>query len=794
MKLPFINRKNELAEVETLIAGTKISTARFIQCNTQPASGLTSFLKQSTERLRKGKYSFYIDGNQKIPNSFVSQILVEMMKSYPSLCDSFKDYFLEKYPNDLRGKGTALLSLIPHVGSFAKDYLKESLEYGNLAHLQSMGYPSLIAEMMCPFLIKISEKRSVVILVDNAQELDSWSLELIETSISADVKSVSYIMGFVSRKNEENKNAENIFWKVSSLGINVASLYFPLPDKSLIREFCNYEGLNIPETDLFNFSKSSDNNIYKILSFVQNKGLVQATDNSLTKIHVEIIGYLDTASQPLRKSDIITLLSNANHFFISSIDEIENAITILVNKGYLEISELPDADILISLQSSSNPYVSRHLTSTPEKLIRARDIYDYFRIAGEDKSRHSATELALLLYRLSKLVDVSKTSKWGQAILSLSMRMGSIESAKRYVDKAVLEEPISTVQDYFVKIAFHISVRQYKEALGLLREPPKREWEDIRIFKILLAISYNRCRYHKESEQIILELISTTKHRTELSILLAYSISGHLHENNIEKARLVFTIYNNQVKGADNYGYFLRNAATAFDTGTTAALLKEALDSFMQNRDTFGYYSTLCNLGKTKCKLGLYGEAEVDLEKAYEQLKTFGFHHLHIVLNNLGICKILMNKPADAEIILNRALVFAHNSMPKAYNNINLALLKVYQNKAMEAWIIMTDLENEIRSFTFERVSQKFYLNYAFIAFATGRKDDEVSAIIQKSKSFPDRMSKEYTFSRLAHINEHLNNQRSYVPSMFLELADFCYLEYWYQNPLELLPEDLLPL
>lgn len=449
MQWPFLNRHEEQDQFEKVISGNTKNSTNFFHCKVPPASGMTAFLKYSRSKYIDRYYCFYIDGGLTIPNSLISQLLTDLFKTYPEELGEFKNYFLDKYPNDIRGKVGVFLSLVPHIGSFAKDYLKESAENADLPQLQTLAYPHLIAEMICPYLNMIAKKKPIVMFIDNAQDLDNWSLDIIKSGIDQDSQGLNYFLAFVNRKTIETTAIEDILWKIRSLGITITDMNFIPPGKKMIKEFCSFKGLEVSESGILQIAEQSSGNIYKVLTFINNNGKIQETDDELTKIQVELLGLLDIACQQLRKSDLITILVNSTHFFVEGVDRIEMDLKILLLKNYIGESELPDAETVYYLHAKANPYINKVLHSEPERLIRARNLYDYFTLAYDENTRHSKPELALLLYKLSQLVDTSATSRIGQSILSISLKMGSIESADKYIDKATLNFISHSIYDYF---------------------------------------------------------------------------------------------------------------------------------------------------------------------------------------------------------------------------------------------------------------------------------------------------------------------------------------------------------
>lgn len=119
--------------------------------------------------------------------------------------------------------------------------------------------------------------------------------------------------------------------------------------------------------------------------------------------------------------------------------------------------------------------------------------------------------------------------------------------------------------------------------------------------------------------------------------------------NDLEGGRSIFTNLKDSLASAANFAYFVRNAAGAFEAPHAIELQEEACMLFKQGRDLFGYATTLSNKAMERLYTNELGQALAEANEAYAILETFGLHHLHVVMNNLGILKMLGRNYAEAE-------------------------------------------------------------------------------------------------------------------------------------------------
>ncbi len=788
----FVNREEELSAVSALLNSIDEDVPRIQIWQTQPASGLTAFLRHATQDFNPGRILLYADCGNRAPNSVFSQILLSLSSRYRQIWKHFEKWTVARLNDDRLNAVTAsALAGLPWIGGSIKHHGEGVPSAITVTH-----FPSAVAQLICEFLIELTNRHLVVLILDNAQEIDDWSLDLLRTTIGQAYTGLRYMAGYVFRPPLTFDDAIDFRQKNSQLGYNITTAEFRRPNGGLVKQLCSAYELSISKRRAESIAEAAGGNIYRILAAINKLSRTDFTSANITELsplQQRIVAMLVVAGQGLRMSDILALCNQSDTLFFADQQELSDSINFLIDHEFMYRSDLPDgSDTLLQLAQRS--HWPHDLLGQTTFLQIASQLYEYFLRVRKISFRHSRAEVSPLLYRLSKQIDQDKTPIWIQELISLSLSMGSIEAAERFVQKATLPNDSQVIEfdDYMVNAAFLLSVRRYDRALEFLESPYDQIWRRERATRILEAIALNRCRKHSASESLTKELIDTSTSTEEIALLTSYLISGKLHENQVRESRLLFKNYRDIVSKAKNFAYFLRNSADAFPAKEAAAMLSEAAEIFQSNKDNFGYASTLSNRAAKLCELGQIERAQEDAEVAYEILEVFGVHHLHIVLNNRGICSLLLGDYERAEAHLQRGLRLSGTTMPWIFLKINLSAAQLLKGEARSAIETIQSTQEEVTAFPVDRVRQRGYVNAAIIGLFSRMDKNAIRRWCALAKNHPDRMDPTLTQSRIEAVETHSGS--SYIPpiSTFQDWFLPCYLMYWYQNPLESLPTNAL--
>ncbi len=635
--------------------------------------------------------------------------------------------------------------------------------------------------------------------LDNVQELENWSRHLLDVTVGRAYRNIRYVAGYVARSNANGGNADDFALLSKDVGYEVGVRPFPKPDEEFIRLYASARGVNWTRRNCKTIAEATKGDIYTIRAAVAAAGgttsdlLLVVT--SLPPVGRSILALLTLAKQDLRHSDLLALSLNDSAVFVENEQEIEDTIDLMLSRELLHSASLPDGDRLLSLQASSETIGSVLQLSTVESMRLEMQLYEYFSRVQKASKRHSAAEVAPLLYRLAKNVAIEQTDIRLRDIIRLSLQMGSRSLAEEFVDRAIRPtKPHLSLQDYLAKLAFLISVKSFSQVLDLTAEPPSECWAENRFVKIFRGIALNRRRFHTESEELLAGLCETCSSLEELSMMVSFRIVGRIHANDVGGAKALYNQYEQDLARASNYGYFLRNGAEVFEASEGVEILTKALPLHERNGDTFGMATTLCNRGAKLAQTGQPQKGLIDVEQANELLEVFGIHHLGIVIGDLGHCYLYMGKYKEAEANCRKALRYMGKDLPRAYTTTNLAAVHLLQGQPAVAMSAINTLVADAENAKVDRIRQKVYLNSALISLFADEPALTVLSLCEKALKHPDRRNPQLTVDRVDTIKELLSSGSTPNADVFLKLYSPCSLFYWYQNPLEGLPIDFLSL
>jgi tetratricopeptide (TPR) repeat protein len=792
--LDFIDRTHEVGATNQFVNQSQASP-RIEIWSAQPHSGITHFLRHCSSH-RASSISLYGDGAKHDGNSLFGQLGLEFYGRYPAI---WKDYvnFQESRTGRTRTRefSSAIAASIPYVGRTLARGIE--LEYPTLS---LSAYPSIAAELFCEFLIELSRKHQVCMFLDNVQELDDWSAQLLSVTVGRSYRSIRYVAGFVTRAGAKGVDADGFAIQSKDIGYEVGVRQFPKPDEEFIRLYASANGVEWTRAHCRSIAAATKGDVYLIRAAVAAAG--GSTSDLLTVIRElppvggSILALLTLARQDLRHSDILALCLDDSAVFVESEQEIDTTIDALSASELIGSLSLPDGDCLVSLRPSRETMKEALNLSLAEITRLQLRLYDYFSRVQKISGRHSASEVAPLLYRLAKKVAIEQTDTRLRDIIRLSLQMGTRKHAEDGVNKAISHEQNSGLglQDYVAKLALLISIKRFGEILELTARPPRREWRQNRFVQIFRGIALNRRRFHTESEEILAGLCETYHSLEELAMMVSFRVVGRIHANDMNGARALYVRHEKELSKATNYGYFLRNGAEVFESAEGVEILTRALPIHERNGDTFGTATTLCNRGAKLAQIGQAEKGLIDVERAHELLEVFGIHHLGMVIGDLAHCYLYLGNYKEAESNCHKALRYMGRDLPKAYTLMNLAAAYLLQEQRDLANARVDSLLIEAENALVDRIRQKVYLNGALISLFAGAPAGKVESLCAKALKHPDRRNPKITVDLVGTIRKLASLGSAPELDSFLNLYSPCSMYYWYQNPLEGLPIDFLSL
>lgn len=788
-----MNRVEELKKVTSFLNQSDMGS-RVKVISASPRSGLSFFLQHCAQLQANKNLALYVDGSNHVGNSIFSQILVGLYNIYPDIWNKFNKFKENKIGNKAsRDITLAAMTCIPYVGTGLSQAVRSYYPTFPVS-----AYPSLAAEIICEFIVNISRVKRVVIIIDNVQELDDWSNNLLTTTVGRAYENLKYVAGFSQKKENAGTNASDFVMQISDFGYKVNLDNFALPGEHFIFAYARACNLKLNITQVKAIAAAARGDIYRIRA-----ALIEASQSNESPIYIPtqlspissfLLCLLAVAKQNLRKSDLIVLVMQNDTVFAPDELSIISEIELLADQGVVSKSSLPDGDELISLIPSGAVIIESINIGDSEQVRVASILYSFYTRVQEISVRHSLAETAPLLFRLAKIVDKENLGEKLSDIIKYSLQMGSQSAAEEFVNRAVNTENIGyyDINDFLAKLAFFVSIKKYDQVLKLLGDKKNKQWADNRLCRIFKGIALNRERRHSESEALLAKLCNSFKTLEELSILVSFRIVGFIHDNNLAAAKKLYNDYRNKLTKALNFGYFLRNSAEVFPYKEAVDLLSEALEHHIKRKDQFGQATTLCNRGTKLVHVGLPAEGLKDVIAAQQILEVFGIHHLGIVTGDTGHCQLYLGKFKEAEKSFVNAMRYMGIDLPKVYSMINLAVAQLFQNQKKNAINTIEKATLLAAEIKVDRAQQKAYFNGALVHLWAGSPKEVVYSYCNNSLKHLGRRGTYITENKILLIKEMIGKRRDISKKLFFDIYSPCGLLYWYQNPLEGITSNVL--
>ena len=797
-KIEFVDRSGELQFVSGLRDQEDQATPRACVIQAQPDSGISRFLEEACRQSKEGAISLAISGSNSVAGSAFAQIALALFSSYHQHYQEFLRFSKKKFGSyPVLEYLPYIAAPLPYVGSITQAVLKQSLIESKKEFEQ---FPSILAGLISEFLADVAREERIALFIDDVQDLDSWSLELLEVTAASPYSRIRYFLGHASRSTSSQENGHSgLIDDLSAFGYDITDYQFPSPEAGFIQALASHAGLDIGPQVVRDIEERSQGRMRRVISEIRHLETIGREPNqreassTLTPLESEIVSFIWAAKQSLRLSDLKSVCTESPELFFVDVNEVDSAIRMLEEQEIVERNDIPGGDELVGLHSFSHDAVQQ-LAHDEVRQLRAREqIYQFINRQVETGSaRHSETELIPLAYRLSKTQDPQKTRTFARRIIQLSLSTGSYENARRFIDEVILSEELTDYSDTVVFAGILMSLRRYREALEFIeKKKPDGSRERLHL-RILRAICLNRVRRHGESEREIDNLLAGDLHVETRLILSAYKISGRVHENDMSSAQALFRTFSEKYRGHPYYTYFARNAAATLPTEDAIDHLEEVLQNLDWESDPFGFASVQNNLAAQYLEMNEPDRALPHLRSAADRLALFGVHHLHIVENNFGFALCKLGQIDEAVQRLKRARICSRSTFPNLYIHLNLALCYMCLKSEAES---LADLDTARQQLlagdSFSRLHQKYYINAALILSGLGTRRAEWQGLLEQAKVNPDRKNPEIT-TRAVQVVCSLSTDATLSAQNVLSYFSPCTLEYWYFNPMDLVAEEML--
>ncbi len=751
----FADRKNDLKECKNFFS----SNESVLCISAEKSSGLSFFLlKLYEDEIFKDKklremdiYLSDLSDKKDLSSLLIEDILKQRQGLNFTLAQ--KNIFLYIIKN-LVTLGLPFLYLISsesNIGFSVAD---------SVATLINSEIPSteLIHSKIIKYFYK--KKKASVVLIDSAESLTNYDLDLIRELINLDVKFI-----FAFKTTDDRVNKEKFFKLFPNKQVVIHTHTFRYPDEIMLKELCVQYGRDyslLKESLL-----SASNDIIKVMSIIINNNIDISTEE------MEVLSFVYYSDGTINK-EILRICFNSNFknlIYKSSFDDIFEQLKmkklIIDNLGSLTtdyVFEKSFKDGIFYRLNISNIYfdnlLARNLTQIQFIISYEQQVYKKIK--------------AILLFAKIRF-------KSGQNISSeMAFKLNnSLEQVENIADKKEVETVLSI---------YYIKEFDYLSALNILEKSNKES----RLLKKLYAYVLDRSHNLKTSEKNLIELINSCTDKDELAVLVSILTIDLLHQNRVNEAIDIY--YNRsqicnykQFSNSNKKVYFLRNIAYYLDE-KDAIICYETIKEVSKSRNNSLFIFTMEN---NKLARDLVDGTKIDqshIDSIVTISKKVPYYEQRLLFNNLGIYYLEKNKNLAFEYFEKAIYLAKSNSeLPFIFSKINYALALAYHGDNVRALNIFDEIEVHVKSSKLLRIKGSYYAAKLLLNYMMG---EDVALSAQQLSLYPLRKGLKFTQDYIEQIKALVESNIKYTKKMFNSLYLKNVTFYWYIDPLDLLSSD----
>lgn len=630
-------------------------------------------------------------------------------------------------------------------------------------------YQDRLKEIVFILIDEITKLKKVVIYIDNIQYIDNESIYELQALIrNPNVK-------FICCKTGTSSNFEKFYYE-TKYKFEYIELLFPIPDTNYVKKLGEIYHKQLTNDEAETILYQANKDIRKILYYLR-KPVKKYLINSIEQQVLKIINlYNDFINEQM----ICKILNFSPYRNIFPFDSLNDILINLETKGYLQS--------LIAFESGQKSYkvISENIINidVADHLVLSKTFLKYYKQEENISYKHLLQAWDFANY----LEDKYNINFFSVSIIKEALKMGYI------VNDNILNIVLSIHDDNTqILLATYLFCRtRYKQAKNILDRFIRKN-NIHRSIKVMYAIILNRCREHSLAQIQLKSLIKTSQDIDELTILLSFLISNHIHNNKADEAVNIYEKYKLQIATSKKYPYFLRNAATLFEPHKAYQIRNTAKELFKKYNDLFGYYSTIINMTSYNLKNVSTSYAISQTLMAFEGLQQFNASQLHLASNNLGICYLIDDNYIEATKYFLLSQNNAKTIMPIAYSTFNLAAMYIKRGENKSAYDLIYGLERKVLSSNLPRLKGKLFLYIAIIEYVLGNYEKAYSAcenVIKYSNSALNTSS----YKIVNQLTQNMDKSYSYTPDLWNKIYSPCFLEYWTINSIEILNDNFLTL
>lgn len=627
-------------------------------------------------------------------------------------------------------------------------------------------YQDRLKDIFFQLINKIAKYKKVILFIDNAQFIDNESIyELLSLLNNPQITLVLFKTG-------EGKYFEKFYFetKYNFSGIEIS---FPEPDIEYVKELSSIYNKKISTSEADLLLYKSQKNVRKLLYYLR----MPKTNTNLDDLEQQILKIMYIYNDYICENELILICNAGPYSGIYTNELIKSILQKLEEINYISsITNFTDKEKKYKFIKEYVPNID-----IADKLTINKSLLQFYCKKGmlDYSQLNHAWEISSFLHDNIKLEYFSCQIVKTALEYGFTVKQDVITVVKKIKDK----------KTQLLVAVFLFCNAEYKQARNILESIP--EYMENRSINVMFAIILNRCREHSVAEEKFIQLIKTSHDLNELAILVTFLISNHVHSNKLHKAREIFYKYQPRVQESKKYPYFLRNAATIFESTQAYELRNSAKIIFKKENDLFGYYSTIINMSSYLINNKPKDYATKQVLMAFEGLQQFNASQIHLAANNLGVCFLLSNNHLQAIKYLQLAIANAKTIMPITYATINLSNMYLKMQKFEDAYECMASLYNEVENSSIPRLKTRFYLHFAILHYVKGnylKSQESYNKALRYSKSVVS--TKINVIINL--LKDRIKHKIPYENSLWPEIYLPCFLEYWTINSIDILSKDIL--
>ena len=725
------------------------------------AFGLTSFINELSNRMTNYRvFVLNTINDVSVSKLFISDII------HSDDRNEFKKIVDQELGEKSSSLLSAILQCIPYVGpGFA--YFADGK---SLSPIYSGNYTSAIEEVLVPYIKKYTNKKQILVLIDEAQNMSEDSYNLVANI--AQINGVKIVLGITNTVSSDFIKLKNSLSLYSNLEWN--SVLFGQPENKLIKELANYLGLTFSNEKIEELLYSTQRNIHLIIDYMLNVTLEDNYNSPFNEIDKAIISFLFICKFGLTKPILSSMINLSNVYSPNINNDIDLSLKQLQNRGCIANKKMGTVDVFY-LVSVYHPEVNNCISDFSDMLYHKNIVFDYYRRPG----MHNEQEVLELLYELSLEFSDKCVKEYAYKILENKLKNGE-KISDDIIANARLSKKVN--KDIELSVLYYTRERHYNEALKWI-ESIKGKQSNTN-YQILKGVLLNRVRKFHEAEETLTQAINKANEPRVINTLLAYYTANCIHTDQKDKAIYEYNSRKSELCGTENWGYFLRNLSSAVPFPDKKHHLLDAIDNFSLFGDNYGIYSSKCNWGNALCTLKNPAEGLILLKEAEVGLQQLGPNHLHIVYNDLGVCYLMIGDIKNAIKYISLAEKLALNRMPRLMTQISKACLQAVIGEYNSSKKILDNIQEEILLHPVLSIKQKYFTNRLLVEYMMD--PSSYNLLCLNHEYYINRFVKQ---DIIQHYQELFSKgkQIKYKTKEWVDLFNPPGLAYWYVDPLKMI-------